>query len=154
MKKYLVILIAALLVLTGCGKKEEKVNGKKIGNTDGLVLKYESIAGSVVGSPTDRILIYKDKKMILEHTNDAYAEENSSLTIDLTEQQYQDVIEIAFSEKFLGLAKDLTSMETAGGLVNYITVYYDDTSFTTGGQHITNTTFNSLEELLLSYSGQ
>lgn len=152
MKKYLVILVALLLVVTGCGKKEEKFKKpEKIGNSDGLVLEYESISGSVQGSPTDKISIYTDKRMILEHTNKVFEEENSSKKVYLTEKEYQDFMDIAFSKDFLNLDKNLTTTETEGGSVRYITVYYDDTSFATGGQNIHNDTFKKLEKLLLSY---
>ncbi len=153
MKKYLVILVALVVVITGCGKKEEKFKKpEKLGNEEGLVLYYEDIAGSVAGSPTSKISLYTDKRMVFEHTDKMITENNTSKTITLTEEEYKKITDSAFSEEFLTLNKDLTSMETAGGVVYYITVYYDNTSFTTGGQNINDKTFNNLKDLLVSYN--
>ncbi len=151
MKKVLIFVAVALLLITGCGKKEEEKRPKKIGNADGIVLKYRSIVGSVAGSPTSIITIYTDQRMVLEHTDKSVEEANTSKTITLTDQQYEEVINMAFSKEFLNLPEDLTTMETAGGSVEYITVYYDDTLFQVGGQYIKNSTFTKLEDLLLSY---
>lgn len=149
MKKYLVVFVALLLVLTGCGKKKEEFKKpEKIGNEDNVVLVYEISNGSVAGAPTTETTVYKDKNMTIKHTNKMFEEENSEKTITLSEQDYQKIIDFAFSEDFMTLDKDLTSELTEGGSVYYITIYYDGTSHCVGGQNVKNETFDKLETII------
>ncbi len=152
MKKYLVILIALVVLLTGCGKKEEEKKferPKTLGNENNVVIEYKSIAGSVAGSPTDRIVIYTDKKADIEHTDKISEAENRKRTVILSEKEYQEIIDLAFQERFMTLNNNLTTEQTEGGSVEYITIYYDKTSRKVGGQNIENETFKKLEKLII-----
>lgn len=152
MKKYLIVLIAFVVLVTGCGKKEDEKKFKrpeKLGNENNVVIEYESIAGSVAGSPTDRIVIYTDKKADIEHTDKLVEAENRKKTVTLSEEEYQEIIDLAFQEKFMTLKTDLTTEQTAGGSVEYITIYYDKTSREVGGQNIEDETFKKLEKLII-----
>ncbi len=141
MKKYVVVILLFLLVITGCGKQGLP---KQIGNQDGLVLVYEDSNISLKNSPTYKISLYNDKRIISE-----YSEQGNSYIINLSEEDYQKILETAFSEKFLDLAKNITSMETEGGSTYSVTLYYNGKTFTTGGQNIEEKEFIKLQELLV-----
>ena len=47
------------------------------------------------------------------------------------------------------LNNNLTTEQTEGGSVEYITIYYDKTSRKVGGQNIENETFKKLEKLII-----
>ncbi len=144
MKKYFLIFLVAILIITGCSKKEDKVElPKKIGNEDNVVLIYEEIQASVENSPTYKITLYNDKKLIK-----GWSHLDGFSTINLSDEFYQEIIDIAFSKEFLGLDKDISSSKTVGGSSYYITLYYDGKVFKTGGTDIQNKYFKELEELL------
>lgn len=144
MKKSLIILVLLLVVIVGCGKKEEKFEKpEKIGNSDGLVLVYEDIRASVKNSPKHIISLYSDKRLVIETTNlDGFQEKH------LSDREYQEIIDFAFSKEFMTLNKDLTFKETEGGTTSYITIYYDSTSRRVGGENVKNGTFSELINLL------
>ena len=162
MKKGLIIVTLLLVFLTGCGTKSssntnsnsQDVTVTKYGNEEGLILQYERYSTtaereeytvSVTNAEGKRTILYS-----LSYFKDGQIHSKSSYK-DLSEEEYKKIERIAFSKDFLSLDSDLTEYQTAGGDTSYITVYYNDTSFRTGGQHIDNSLYKELEQLLLSH---
>ncbi len=162
MKKGLIIVITLLVLLTGCGtNKEPNSNSNsntntvtKYGNEEGLIIQYERYATTADREEyTVSVTNAEDKKIILyslSYFEDGKIHSKSSYK-ELSDEEYKKIESLAFSKEFLELNSDLTGFETEGGHTSYITVYYNDTSFRTGGQNIENKLYDELVELLLSH---
>lgn len=146
MKKIILIFVAVLLV-TGCSFKKTDTP-KNYGNDEGLILLLKEGSMSVKDPEVEETRIYSDKTI-------TYSQGPTGSTIEigrmqLTDTQYQNIIDAAFKEDFLNLKSDI-GQEVEGGYSSNITIYYDGKEFTTGGQNVDNKTYNKLLELIYSY---
>lgn len=144
MKKYLVIVLLALFVITGCGSKKEE---DKKPNDNGVVVFYKSypMHGTVESMENYYYVeLSTDKKLKTGYANTDKIEEKY-----LTDEKYNEIIDYAFSKKFISLSKDISDNMVADGTRSSIIIYYSDgTSFTTGGANPNNKVYNKLVYLL------
>lgn len=67
----------------------------------------------------------------------------------LTEEEYNSIVNIAFSDEFKKLDKSVSNPDVMDGHSSHITVYYEDgTEFTTGGLNPSNKLYNKLRNKL------
>lgn len=164
MKKYLIVFVILLMIVTGCSTTNQETSNSnsnsknvsvtKYGNEEGIIAQYERYSSTADREEyTITVTNAEGKKSLLYSTVSFDGEKlhsKSSVKI-LSDEEYQEIEDLAFSKDFLQLDGDLTTMETEGGATKYITVYYNGTSFRTGGQNIDSKVFTLLEEKLLSY---
>lgn len=144
MKRYLVVILLAVLVITGCGiKKDEE---KKIKDS-GVVVFYKTypMHGTVESMENYRYVeLYSDKTLKSGTANTDEFEEKK-----LSDEEYKEIVDYAFSKKFTSLDKDISDNRVSDGINSSITIYYNDgTSFTTGGANPNNKTYSKLVNLL------
>lgn len=149
MKKVLFIILIMFFVAIGCSKtkQEEKDESKKLSN--GLVLKYE--IGAMQGpedGPVDEIELYANKLIIFRSSDlEGWSQKQ------LTEDQYQKIIDYIRSDEFLALKDYVNNNIVGDGYYHYISIYYEDGSiFKVGGQNFDNEVFLKLVYLLKQYN--
>jgi len=151
MKRILLILvIVATLILTGCSFKQEnekKYQKKYAEKKDGIILEYtSSVNGGSIEETNNHyyIRVSSDKK--ISWGSIISGEKGNK---QLSEEEYNSIVNIAFSDEFRKLDKDLTDPNVMDGHSTHITIYYEDgTEFTTGGLNPSNTLYNNLKNKL------
>jgi hypothetical protein len=133
------------LLLTGCVS-----NSKLEPATSDMVLEYTS---SVNGGSIEEvnnyyyIRVYADKRLI-----EGYANLDGFKEINLTDSQYQELIDLAFTKKFKKMGSDISDKHILDGSSQHITLFYaDGTTFKTGGLNPTNKQFKNVVEKLNSF---
>lgn len=142
MKKYLVLVILTLIFVTGCfNQVEYKPKDLSIDH----ILHYEaSSIYSENDTPATNIDLYADKYIVFSY--DMY---DGFRKVDLTDEQYQEIIDYIQSEEFTSLNKDLSDNNGNSEIISSFTIYYaDGTTFEVGGTSVTNETYNGLVNML------
>ena len=144
MKKIFVILILFLIlsISSSCGMTKNVV---RTGKGD-LVIEYTSEAIFTDGKNknVNFIRLYDDKTISIG-TN-----EKIKTKKDVASEEYQEIINYAFSSKFINLKEDLSDKSVLDGSKQYITLFFEDgTSKKTGGVNPTNKTFQKLYDMLI-----
>ena len=149
MKKILVIILFLTISITGCGKKKEEkvepVTSKY--NLSGLVIKYSSSSVMIYNGDEHgyELKLYADKYI----TYGNYDEEEKR--VDLTDEEYEEIINYAFSDKFMNLSGNLTDPNVLDGSHSSITLYADNKVIKSiGGDNVSNRKYNRLVRLLLN----
>ena len=147
MKKYLILLICMLVLVTGCSFKKEEVPSKDLAID--LVLTYEARAAqSTEWDPKYEVNLFADHYMTSTYTNT-----EGFKTVELTDEQYQEIIDYISSEKFTSLSSDLSDELLADGTYSSITIYYNDnTTFKVGGYNVNNDVYNELVNMIREYA--
>ena len=148
MKKILVALLIVALTITGCSLMDSKKNKRPKEFASGLILNYKSTEAYVtVDRPYYEINLYANKHITAGYSNlDGFSDK------ELTDEQFQKIVDYINSDKFLSLKEDLTDHAILDGTSTSIVIYYaDGTTFKTGGLNVSNPTYNGLIELLNEY---
>ncbi len=149
MKKTIVIIMIVLMtVLIGLKiyKNVDKINkvDDKIGyKEDGIILEYsvQNSFGSIEEAENYYyVTLSSDKKLVW---GKKISGELGNKT--LSDEEFNNIISIAFTKEFKSLEKDISDKESMDGSYRYITLYYKDgTSFKTGGLNPNNKLYNKL----------
>ena len=137
-----VIFLLIVVVSSSCGMNKDLIRS---GNGD-LVIEFTSspVFSSGEDNNENFIRLYDDKT-ISEGTND-----KMHLKQDVSEEEYQKIINYAFSNSFVNLKEDLSDKSIMDGSCQYITLYFEDgTSKKYGGLNPTNKKFQKLHEMLI-----
>ena len=147
MKKLLVILLVFVSFITiGCSKKDKKKEEVIDYNLSGLVIEYKSSPVMYANPSEYTVKLYADKYIIY-----GYSDEDDYIRIDLTDEEYEKIINFAFSERFLSLDHNLTDPNVLDGSHSSITLYADSkVLFSVGGDNVSNSRYNRLVRLLLN----
>lgn len=148
MKKFLVVLLVVTLTITGCSLISSSKNKRPKEFASGLILTYRSMdAYGTVDRPYYEISLYANKHITAGYSNlDGFSDK------ELTDEQFQEIVDYINSDKFLSLKEDLTDTAILDGTSTNIIIYYaDGTTFKTGGLNVSNQTYNGLIELLNEY---
>lgn len=146
MKKIILIVMTLIIFITvGCKNKEKKeeIVANKY-NLSGLVIKYESASVMVYNAPSYEIKLYADKYITY-----GYSGEDIVKRVDLTDKEYNKIINYAFSEKIMGLRGNLTDPNVLDGNHSRITLYENGKEvYSNGGDNVSNRRYNKLVRLL------
>ncbi len=148
MKKIIIFILVLTLFITGCGKKKEKkvepVTSKY--NLSGLVIEYSSASVMYYNAPKYEVKLYADKYITY-----GYSDEEEFERVDLDDEDYDKIINYAFSDKFMNLSGNLTDPEVLDGSHSSITLYADNKVVKSiGGDNVSNRKYNRLVRLLLN----
>lgn len=141
MKKYLVIILLLVLFLTGCINKKHEIQ-YGLGNQD-IVISYRERNGNTPDSIEYQVDLFNTK--VIRY---GYSNEDGFKSVDLNNEQYNEIIKYAFSDEFKNLDHELGKDE---GTYESMTLYYDYKQFKVSGYDIDNETFIKLKNLLLNY---
>ena len=146
MKKYLVVLLVIVSFITiGCRKKDTKEEVIDY-NLSGLVIEYKSSPVMYADPSVYTVKLYADKYITY-----GYSDEDDIIKIDLTDEEYEKIINFAFSDRFLSLNHNLTDPNVLDGSHSSITLYADSkVLFSVGGDNVSNSRYNRLVHLLLN----
>ena len=146
MKKYLVVLLVIVSFITiGCRKKDTKEEVIDY-NLSGLVIEYKSSPVMYADPSVYTVKLYADKYITY-----GYSDEDDIIKIDLTDEEYEKIINFAFSDRFLSLDHNLTDPNVLDGSHSSITLYADSkVLFSVGGDNVSNSRYNRLVHLLLN----
>ena len=166
MKKSLIFLLVIItLLFTGCDLKknnDSNVSSGKNEKTQPTEKKYEEKKDGIVieytitvnGGSIEEVENYRyirltaDKKITWGRNKSG--QEGSK---ELKQEEYNDIINLAFVESFKKIGNDISDKEVLDGSSQYVTVYYaDGTSFRTGGLNPNNEKFKKLIDKLNSYA--
>lgn len=148
MKKIIIALLIVALTITGCSLIDSKKNKRPKEFANGLILTYKSMdAYGTADRPYYEINLYTNKHITAGYSNlDGFSDK------ELTDEQFQEIVDYINSDKFLSLKEDLTDPALLDGTSTSIVIYYaDGTKFKTGGLNVSNQTYNGLIELLDEY---
>ena len=147
MKKLLIMVVACLLLITGCNlKKEETIKENENGNV--IVYKrYSNYGAEEEMSNYYYITVTSDKKI-------TWGKIKSDIkSKELTDKEYQEIIDMAFTQSFKDIGTDISDESVLDGYSSYITLYYNDgEEFKTGGLNPNNTKYNNHVKKLNSYT--
>lgn len=148
MSKLLVIILTFILNVSGYN-----LNGIKIEKqpaNDGVVIHYSSYVAYGTIEETEnvyRIKVYSDKTITY-----SYDLKGNFERVKLTDEQYDELINYAFSSKILNLDKDISDNDSCDGGYSYVKLHFDDdTTFETGGLNPNNKDYRKLVTMLSSY---
>lgn len=146
MKKYLIVIVGLLILLTGCLANEDNSLVKKE-LSDNIILSYKSNKTGLDSEPYYEIYVYADKYITYGYSNlDGFSQ------VNLTDEQYQEIVNYITSDNFLKLSSDISNPNAEKENYSQIVVYYNNyTNFTVSGTNIDNATYLGLVELLESY---
>ena len=141
-KIILVIVLLILIVINIISDNRSKNNDVKEGKGD-LLIEYTSSAQELANS-TYYIRVYDNKKIRYGMEG-----EKKDKRKKLSDKEYQEIINIALSKKFLALeGKDIADKNVLDGYYEYITVYEGKKEVRIGGSNPANKYFNKLVKLL------
>ena len=148
MSKLLVIVLTLILNISGYslnGIKIEKQPAK-----EGVVIHYSShVAYGTLEDTKNvyRIKVYSDKTITY-----GYDSSGKFTKVELTDEQYDELIDYAFSSKILTLDEDISDNDSCDGGYSYIKLHFaDNTTFKTGGLNPYNENYRKLVTMLSSY---
>ena len=146
MKRYLVVIVCLLTLVTGClSNKDNSLVKKEL--SDETILTYKSGESGIESGDYDIINVYADKHITYGHSTS-----KSLLNINLTDEEYQKIVNYIESDDFLSLSTDISNPNEEKNNYSQIVVYYNNyTNFTVGGTNIDNEIYLGLVELLESY---
>ena len=147
MKKLIVVLLVFVSFITiGCSKKNKKKEEVIDYNLSGLVIEYQSSSVMYADPSVYTVKLYADKYITY-----GYSDEDDYIRVDLTDEEYEKIINFAFSERFLSLDHNLTDPNVLDGSHSSITLYADSkVLFSVGGDNVSNSRYNRLVRLLLN----
>lgn len=147
MKKYLIVILCLIALLTGCSTKETKsLVEKKL--SDGLILSYQANTSGLESEPYYEIKVYAGKYITYGYSNlDGFSE------VKLTDEQYQEIVNYIESKEFLSLDNDISNNNAVSEKYSRIVIYYNDyTNLSIGGTNISDETYLGLVSLLEKYN--
>lgn len=149
MKKiFVVILILGTLLITGCKSKSSDLLQPA---TKGDIIVYnQNKLFSSLEEKNDYyyIKVTTDKKIVW-----GKAVSGKQGTKELSDKEYQSIIDMAFSKDFKNMSADISDNSISDGYSAYITIYYsDDTTFKVGGTNPNSEKYNNLVKELKSYT--
>lgn len=139
MKKIL-ILICLVLFLTACTSKQTIKEESK----EGIVIQHFVRNDNDLDNDYN-IEVYSDKKIVYSYLSyDGFEE------IKLSDNQYEELINYAFSSKLLSLDENISSDKS--GVSSYVVLYFEDgTIFKTGGINPNNKNYKKVITMLNNY---
>ena len=146
MKKLLIVSLVILLT-AGCAIfTVNKTRPKEFAS--GLILTYTTMdAYGTADRPYYEINLYANK-----HITAGYSDQDGFSDKELTDEQFQTIIDYINNDKFLSLKEDLTDPAILDGSSTKVVIYYaDGTTFKTGGLNVSSNTYNGLVDLLYEY---
>ena len=133
----LIVLLVLIIINVACDKKKNN-NVVKEGKGD-LIIEYTS-SPQELANTTYYIRIYDNKKVRYGMEG-----EKKDKRKTLSDQEYQDIINLAFSKKVLSLeGKDISNSMVLDGYFEYITIYDNKKEIRIGGSNPSNKYFNKL----------
>ena len=136
-----VILVILIILIIVQNKKEKDITIQGNGN---LIIEYTNEPQSIMNSK--RIIRIYDNKGV------EFALENSDVvrTKFISDEEYQNIINLAFSKKILSLeGKDISNSNVLDGYWTYITIYTENSKgIRIGGSNPSNKEFNKLVRLI------
>lgn len=136
-----VILVILIILIIVQNKKEKDITIQGNGN---LIIEYTNEPQSIMNSK--RIIRIYDNKGV------EFARENSDVvrTKFISDEEYQNIINLAFSKKILSLeGKDISNSNVLDGYFTYITIYTENSNgIRIGGSNPSNKEFNKLVRLI------
>ena len=141
MRRKIILMSLLLLICCACGMSKNIIRS---GNGD-LVIEYKSspVFTSSEYNNDYYIRLYDDK------TISTGKGDKISTKVDVSDEDYQEIINYAFSNSFINLKEDLSDDSVMDGSSQYITLFFEDgTSKKYGGMNPTNKKFEKLYEML------
>ena len=137
MKKVLALLLILCIFLVGC-EKETSTSIKAVASS-GIVAYYregdETTPGRIITLNSNHVITY------------GHSMYDGFSTVELSDSEYQEIVNYLLSEEFLNLESDLS--DDANGVISRLTVYYDNIPpITIGGVGVTNKTYLELINML------
>ena len=152
MKKIYIFLMGIIVVIIFCGLiYYAKQKSNLLPAAEGAIITYTS--SPTYGTVEEinnyfMIEVYSDKSLRYGYYND-----QDKMKISLNEDEYTEIIKLAFGNVFNNLADDISDKNIMDGSEVYISLFYSDgTSRKIGGINPRNTTFDRLVTLLLRYT--
>lgn len=144
--KYLKVFVVLFFVFLISGCNSDKKLYKEY-NKNGLIIEYR--VGSNYGTldeMNNKYIIKLNSDKILSY---GYKNDEELKSKKLTQKQFEEIINYAFSKDIISLNKDLSDPNTLDGSSSYITIYYDNNeSKTMGGLNPNNEKYSKLIKLL------
>ena len=141
MSKLIYIIVAFILLIFPTTTKIEKPNYK----LSDLVIEYNRSSVMEYNAPFYEVKLYADKYITYGYSN-----EDDLIRRDLTDEEYKEIIDYAFSNVFMSLDTNLTNPNILDGEHSGIYLYADgEIIFHTGGDNVTNSRYNKLVHLLM-----
>lgn len=142
MKKYLIVLLVLILLVTGCSLFNKEKENKELAKD--VILSYRLSTTESFDQPYYEVNVYADKHMTKTYSNtEGWSE------VKLTDEQFQEIVDYINRDDFLSLKQDLSLAVISDGEYSEVIVYYaDGTSFSVEGYEITDPVFKGLIELL------
>lgn len=142
MIKYLLTILSIFLTTisyyTNISSVEEKYK------LDGLIIEYSNISTSINNSPVYEIKLYADKYITY-----GVKDSNEIKKVKLSDIEYNEIVNYAFSNRFLSLKKGLTDPNVLDGSYSSIILYANGKEiYSNGGDNVTNRIYNKLVNLL------
>ncbi len=151
MKYYLVGIALIIIVLTGCQKRgldfSEDVFLKYTSSLAGECASFEFFDTNIEVSSDGTVRIYCDD------FEDIYSEEYPTKTIQLSEEDINELKDAIEENNIMDLRKDL-STESCDGGYQYLTVYTEGDKHKTGGLNVSNRRFGRVESLIFDMVGE
>lgn len=149
MKKCLIVVLGLLVFLVGCSTKDKENNSlvEKSLN-DGLILSYQTNTSGLESDPYYEINVYADKYITYGYSNlDGFSK------IELTDEQYQEIVNYIESDAFLALDSDISNNNDVPKKYERVIIYYNNyTNLSISGTNISDETFLGLVSLLEKYN--
>ena len=142
MIKYLLSILSVFLVTILYYPNIDNVKDKY--KLDGLVIEYNHYSCCIANPPVYEIKLYADKYITY-----GYKESDEIKKVKLTDLEYNEIVNYAFSNKILSLKKGLTDPNILDGSHSSITLYANGKKiYSNGGDNVTNGRYNKLVHLL------
>lgn len=148
MKKRLIIIVPIILAIILCiSLVLIKPSSKEIKPNEGLIIEYSTRPAFGTEEAMNNhyfIKLYSDKTLSYGYTKD-----NNEKKVTISENDYNKIVDLAYSDDFQSLDEDISDPMIADGARLDIKVYNsDNTVFKTGGLNPNNQLFNKLVIML------
>lgn len=143
--KYIFISIIVILLTVGCVKKVNNMEKDKNmeENKNGIVIEYKSFRNDMAMDDSNGVyIIITSDKLITWNDNESRF---------LTDNEYNELIELMFTESFKNIGSDVSDPRVMDGRSSYITLYYNNgETFKIGGSNPNNIQYRKVESKINS----